>query len=321
MIKECGDDIPIVTGFFGNVPGSLLTQVGRGYTDFCAALCAIGVGAEELQLYIEADGIFTADPKRVKSASLIHHITPDEAAELVHYGAERVHPFTIDYAMTAGIPIRIKNVSSPNGHGTVIVPPAFTDGNSKPSLDPSYLTPTPALVAATAGEANKDLPTAVIVREPVVIINVHSDHKTISHTFMAKLFAILEVHEVMIVDLIATGKVSVTFGIDSSLTSPLLLDRLIEDLSVIGQVTCQHNMAILSLVGRRMQNRAAIIGKMFSALAMGDINVEAISQDGSTSNITCIIDATHADQAINLIHDHLLLNKSSLPASGFWGDL
>ena len=88
--------MPVITGFFGSVPGSLLRQVGRGYTDLCSALVAVGLNAAELQIWKEVDGIFTADPRKVPTARLISIISPEEAAELTYYGSEVVHPFTME---------------------------------------------------------------------------------------------------------------------------------------------------------------------------------------------------------------------------------
>ena len=88
-------------GFFGPVPGSLLRQVGRGYTDLAAALLAAGLGAAELQIWKEVDGIFTADPRKVPTARLIPLISPEEAAELTYYGSEVVHPFTMEQVRVA----------------------------------------------------------------------------------------------------------------------------------------------------------------------------------------------------------------------------
>jgi aspartate kinase len=115
-VSQCGAKVPVVTGrlltspsfqtdahkfslgFFGPVPGSLLTQVGRGYTDFLSALLAVGLEASELQIWKEVDGIFTADPRKVPTARLVSVISPDEAAELTYYGSEVVHPFTMEQA-------------------------------------------------------------------------------------------------------------------------------------------------------------------------------------------------------------------------------
>jgi aspartate kinase len=123
-IKQCGSRVPVVTGLFGIVPGSLLRQIGRGYTDLASALLAAGLHAAELQMWKEVDGIFTADPRKVPTARLIPVISPQEAAELAYYGSEVVHPFTMEQAIRRKIPIRIKNVENPSGGGTVIHPDA-----------------------------------------------------------------------------------------------------------------------------------------------------------------------------------------------------
>lgn len=91
-----GYKIDSLIGFFGPVPGSLLRQIGRGYTDLLAALLTAGLSASELQIWKEVDGVFTADPRKVPTARLISTISPDEAAELTYYGSEVVHPFTME---------------------------------------------------------------------------------------------------------------------------------------------------------------------------------------------------------------------------------
>lgn len=87
-VRKCGDKVPVMTGYFGSVPGGLLHSIGRGYTDLCAALVAVGVGAKELQIWKEVDGIFTADPRKVPTARLLASVTPSEASELTFYGSE-----------------------------------------------------------------------------------------------------------------------------------------------------------------------------------------------------------------------------------------
>jgi len=128
-VRQCGPRVPVVTGFFGPVPGSLLRQVGRGYTDLCAAVLAVGLQASELQIWKEVDGIFTADPRKVLTARVIPIISREEAAELTYYGSEVVHPFTMEQVIRKKIPIRIKNVENPRGLGTVIHPNSDLDAS------------------------------------------------------------------------------------------------------------------------------------------------------------------------------------------------
>ena len=187
------------TGYFGPVPGSLLSQVGRGYTDLCAALCAVGLSASELQVWKEVDGIFTADPRKVPSARLVPVITPDEAAELTYYGSEVIHPFTMEQVIRARIPIRIKNVENPDGPGTIIYPDeGFPRGlNSAP---PDH----------EGGLKEEDkAPTAVTIKDSIIVVNIHSNRKTISHGFLARIFGTLD-RAGVVVDLISTSEVHVS---------------------------------------------------------------------------------------------------------------
>ncbi|OZJ04757.1 hypothetical protein BZG36_01837 [Bifiguratus adelaidae] len=305
-IRNCGDKIPVVTGFFGSVPGSLLTTIGRGYTDLCAALAAVGLHAEELQIWKEVDGIFTADPRKVTSARLIPVITPEEASELTYYGAEVIHPFTMEQVIRANIPIRIKNVENPTGHGTVIFPETFFTQNGASEMPPS---PAPSGTATpTKSPPQLDLterhPTAVTIKDNVVVLNVHSNRKNVSHGFLAKIFTILDKYGI-VVDLISTSEVhiSMALGAESVETD---LRKAMDELELLGTVDLSKNMAILSLVGRYMRHMVGISGRMFSTLAAANINIEMISQGANEINISCVIEEKKAVRALRAIHDELL---------------
>jgi len=293
-------------GYFGVVPGSLLKQVGRGYTDLCAALCAVGLAAAELQIWKEVDGIFSADPRKVPTARLIPSITPDEAAELTYYGSEVIHPFTMEQVIRAEIPIRIKNVENPTGGGTVIYPQSDSPVASVDGVE--QLRPVKRFP--------QHLPTAVTIKDSIVIINIHSNRKTISHGFLARIFGTLDKFGV-IVDLISTSEVHVSMAIHASLMRRDI-DKMVKELRKSGtvrhssvasalrrecrapppfprmtlirqlplQVTVLKDMAILSLVGR-LQNMVGISGRMFTTLAEGNVNIEMISQGASEINISC----------------------------------
>lgn len=276
-LRACGTRVPVITGYFGVVPGSLLSQIGRGYTDLCAALCAVGVSAGELQVWKEVDGIFTADPRKVPTARLVPIITPDEAAELTYYGSEVIHPFTMEQVIRAKIPIRIKNVENPHGSGTVIYPQ-----HDSASLDA-------ALDAAASVTVSADkivrLPTAVTIKDSIIVINIHSNRKTISHGFLARIFGTLD-RAGVVVDLISTSEVHVSMALQDFINKKQL-DRLVRDLEKLGHITVGRNMAILSLVGRQMRHMVGTAGKMFATLAEGNINIEMISQGASEINISC----------------------------------
>lgn len=250
----------LASGFFGPVPGSLLRQVGRGYTDLLAALLAAGLGASELQIWKEVDGIFTADPRKVPTARLIPIISPEEAAELTYYGSEVVHPFTMDQVRQRNtflrkalltfsqvirrkIPIRIKNVENPSGGGTVIHPDPDVEGMTN-GADPSYppVIPTTsaakASLALTSPYADKHSPlrqpTAVTIKEHIIVLNVNSNRKNVSHGFLATIFGTLDKFGV-VVDLISTSEVYVSMAIEENYDKKVL-DRVVRELRKSGTV-------------------------------------------------------------------------------------
>lgn len=309
----------MVTGFFGNVPGSLLDgDIGRGYTDLCSALCAVATKAQELQVWKEVDGIFTADPTKVPTARLLPSITPSEAAELTFYGSEVIHHLTMDQVMHADppIPIRIKNVKNPRGNGTIVLPDKVHSAGQplmhrhKPS-DPSKRT-TPKR------------PTAVTIKDKISVINVHSNKRSLSHGFFARVFSILHTYGIS-VDLISTSEVHVSMAIHYPSSDGRVLKQATEELSECGDVSILHNMAILSLVGAEMKHMIGIAGRMFSTLGEHNVNLEMISQGGFTTfmildpererltidagaseiNISCVIEARDATRAMNVLHTHL----------------
>ncbi|KAJ7098231.1 Aspartate/glutamate/uridylate kinase [Mycena epipterygia] len=305
-VKQCGPRVPVVT-----VPGSLLQQVGRGYTDLLSALLSVGLEAAELQIWKEVDGIFTADPRKVSTARLISIISPAEAAELTYYGSEVVHPFTMEQAIRRKIPIRIKNVENPRGGGTVIHPDPEAD---TPQVDddvgsvPEPASPlTLAMLAAHATEATKQHPrhpTAVTIKEHIIVLNINSNRKSVSHGFLAGIFDTLDRFGV-VVDLISTSEVHVSMAIEDGLAKKIL-ERLLRELQKSGTVSVHHDMAILSLVGKHMHNMIGIAGRMFTTLAQGKVNIEMISQGASEINISCVIDGRDAVKALNLIHQSCL---------------
>lgn len=287
-IEACGHRVPVITGYFGTIPGGLLDQIGRGYTDLCAALVAVGTRAKELQVWKEVDGIFTADPRKVPTARLLPAITPAEAAELTFYGSEVIHPFTMEQVIRARIPIRIKNVMNPKGRGTVIFPdsPAELE-RTTPGHDPRlFRTRSPTLMQ------KPKRPTAVTIKHKILVINVHSNKRSLSHGFFAGIFSVLDKWRLSI-DLISTSEVHVSMALHSE--QPLLngngtddyqiidddLKGALNDLRKYGTVDIIPEMAILSLVGKQMKNMIGVAGRMFTTLGESNVNIEMISQGES----------------------------------------
>lgn len=284
--------VPVITGYFGAIPRGLLTTVGRGYTDLCAALVAVGIKAKELQIWKEVDGIFTADPRKVPTAQLIPQITPAEAAELTFYGSEVIHPSTMDQVIRARIPIRIKNVMNPRGGGTIIYPDALPPlGTDSPKHSPSLFRSRSSSVQSR--KVGPKRPTAVTLKHKILVLNIHSNKRSLSHGFFAGIFSTLDKWSLS-VDVISTSEVNISLALHSE--APLytgggdneyeIVDQdlrgAIEDLRQFGTVDIVPDMAIVSLVGKQMKNMMGIAGKMFATLGEHNINIEMISQ-GKTS--------------------------------------
>lgn len=295
--------VPVITGFFGSVPGGLLNSVGRGYTDLCAAICAVGLDADELQIWKEVDGIFTADPRKVTTARLLNTVTPDEAAELTYYGSEVIHPFTMEQVINARIPIRIKNVMNPLGEGTIIYPDNVGRRGQETPVHPPAA---PQRVPSGLFNVLLKIPTAVTAKSDIAVVNVHSNKKTLSHGFLASVFGILDSHR-MVVDLISTSEVHVSMAVHYTKEKRKAISRVIEDLKKWGAVDLTYDLSIVSLVGIHMKQLIGIAGAMFKILADEKINIEMISQGANEINISCVIGKDNVIRALNSLHDNLIL--------------
>lgn len=281
LLQDSKDYVCVLTGFFGPCPGSLLESIGRGYTDLTAALVAVGLSASELQVWKEVDGIFSADPRKVPNARKLDRITPQEAAELTYYGSEVIHPFTMEQVMRSNIPIRIKNTFAPDGTGTLITPVSGTP----------------------AGNSHRR-PTAVTIKDNIAVLNIHSNRKSVSHGFLAKIFLILDKNQI-VSDLIATSEVHVSIALGSSVNDSRF-EKAIPELRKIATVEIADNQAILSLVGKHMKQFIGISATLFGVLAASGVNIEMLSQGASEINISCVIKESDAIKALNAVHDEIV---------------
>jgi len=195
---------------------------------------------------------------------------------------------------TPPIPIRIKNVKNPRGNGTLLLPDSELSARStllRPRLPDESLRRPPKR------------PTAVTIKDNISVINVHSNKRSISHGFFAKVFSILDKHRIS-VDLISTSEVHVSMAIHSAVSAHNL-ENAHKELEECGDVSILHEMAILSLVGAEMKNMIGVAGKMFSILGEYNVNIEMISQGASEINISCVIDSKEATRAMNILHTKL----------------
>ncbi|KAK1515932.1 aspartate kinase [Colletotrichum costaricense] len=313
-IHDCGDHVPIVTGFFGIMPDSLLKNVGRGYSDLCAAMCAVGTKAAELQIWKEVDGIFTADPRKVPSARLLSTVTPEEATELTYYGSEVIHPLTMDQIRCANIPLRLKNVFNPTASGTIIYP----SRTPSPPLTPPTPTdekvdikvPLPSIDYMLGNGYHGDRqerrrPTAVTVKDDILLVNVVCNRNTKSQGFLSGVFDRLEDAGIK-TDLVTTSERSVSLAFQHSEEGSCQHQRLRVELEKFGKVIITENMSIVTIVGHKMRNMVGISAEIMSALASAKINIFMVSQGASEINISLVVRAEDAVLALNVIHSKVL---------------
>ena len=275
IAKACqpkGDETFIVTGYFGAIPGGMLNHIGRGYSDFTAALVAAGLGKDkgkELQVWKEVDGICNADPNKVSGAKVLPVISAQEASELTYFGSEVLHPFTVSRATAYSIPIRIKNTFAPEKPGTLVAQ-SMT----------SVITPI----------------TAITAKKNVSIVTVISNRMFNAYGFLAKIFNIMKEKRV-VVDLISTSEVSVSFSVDSNSK----MDEALQDLAKLGDVVVEKEQAILAIVGENIKTSSDITGRFFDSLGRAKIEVGMISKGEGQVNVSCVIDDVDVERATTAV--------------------
>ena len=264
--------IAVVGGFYGSTPDGVTTTLGRGGSDYSAALLAAALPAEAVEIWTDVDGMLTCDPRIVPEARLIPRISAAAAAELARFGAKVIHPATIGPAVKAGIPVLIKNTFAPNAPGTVIV------GNED---DPV-----------------RGVPIAVAAKRNVAIVSVSSPEMLDAAGYMARIWRIYEEHEVS-VDLVATTEVSVSATVEDLSAIPPLL----RDLRSLGEASAHQGCAIIAVVGKGFLFQPGLAARIFSAL--GEINVLMISQGAKDNNVSFVVDDRDLPVALRRVHTAL----------------
>ncbi|KAI1619141.1 aspartate kinase [Exophiala viscosa] len=306
-------NIPIVTGFFGAMPNSLLHTVGRGYSDLCAALCAISLEAEELQIWKEVDGIFTADPTKVPTARVLPTVTSEEAAELTYYGSEVIHTLTMSLLSEECVSVRLKNVNNPGGAGTIIYPTRKSPSSS-PTRSPSSNESERqrSILMATNGyhgdKQAKRAPTAITAKESITLVNITSNGMLPPQAFLGQSIEVLGRHQLAF-DLTSSSHRSLSLAL-SSKTGIADLAKAVSEalphLEEFGTTSVMPKMSIISVVGHKMKNMVGVAAEIFSALASARINIYLISQGASEINISFVVRAQDTLLAMEVVHTKVM---------------
>jgi len=276
--------VVVTQGFLGATAEGVPTTIGRGGSDYSAALLGAALKAEEIQIWTDVDGIMTCDPRVVVGARLIDEMTFQEAAELAYFGARVLHPSTILPAVQKGIPVRVLNARRPEAQGTVIVRQAKD----------------------SSGETVK----AIAFKEHITLITIVSTRMLMMHGFLAKVFEVFARYEKS-VDVIATSEVSISLTVDTERD----VDSVVHDLQRIADVELIPRKAILCVVGESLKATKGIIARIFSTLDKHDIGVSLISLGGSEINVTFVVDEGDVRRGARVLHEEFFGRPDSRPST------
>lgn len=260
--------IPVLGGFIGSTEKGVTTTLGRGGSDYSAALVGAALNAREIQIWTDVSGVLTADPRVVSSAQTIPVLSYQEAAELAYFGAKVLHPKTIQPAIEQNIPVRVCNSHAPKDAGTMIV------GESEAA---------PQTIKAIAHKSG------------ITTVQISSARMLGAYGFLRALFEVFEKHQTA-VDVVTTSEVSVSLSIDDVTQ----LAQIIPELERLGTVEIEKERTIVSVIGEGLRTTPGIAARVFSAMA--DINVSMISVGASSVNLTFMVDDDFAHEVITRLH-------------------
>jgi aspartate kinase len=279
--------IPVLGGFIGSTLAGETTTLGRGGSDYTAALIGAALEAAEIQIWTDVPGVLTADPRLVSHARTVPHLSFEEAAELAYFGAKVLHPKTLHPAIERDIPVRICNSRAQESGSTLVV------GETKKS---------PQTVKAIAHKTG------------VTTVSVTSTRMLGAYGFLRALFAVFAEHKTA-VDVVTTSEVSVSLSLDDTTSLP----AIVADLEKLGTVSIEEKRAIICVVGEGLRTTPGIAARIFSTIS--DINVSLISQGASRINLTFAVEETRVRETVARLHKEFFENTESEDALREFNDL
>jgi aspartate kinase len=261
--------IYITQGFICRNINGEIDNLQRGGSDYTASLVGAAVGASEIQIWTDIDGMHNNDPRIVEGTTAVRHLHFEEAAELGYFGAKILHPTCIQPAKFANIPVKLLNTMEPEAPGTTI----------NNDADPGTIK-------------------AVAAKENITAIKIKSSRMLLAHGFLRKVFEIFESYQTSI-DMICTSEVGVSMSIDNTKH----LNEIVHDLKKYGTVTIDHNMCIICVVGDMDWENIGFEARAMDA--MRDIPVRMISFGGSNYNISFLIKESDKKRALQALQDKL----------------
>ncbi|PYP12167.1 MAG: lysine-sensitive aspartokinase 3 [Gemmatimonadetes bacterium] len=263
--------VPVLGGYIGATLEGVTTTLGRGGSDYSAALVGAALGAREIQIWTDVSGVLTADPRVVPGAGTIPSLSYAEAAELAYFGAKVLHPKTIQPAMERDIPVRICNSNAPAHPGTMVT---------------------------ARGELRAGTVKAIAHKSGITVLQIGSTRMLGAYGFLRGLFEVFERHQT-VVDVVTTSEVSVSLTVDDARSLP----DIVAELEPLGTVAVESGRAIVCVVGEGLRTTPGIAARVFATIS--DINVSLISQGASRVNLTFVVDEDRVQEAVLRLHDAL----------------
>jgi len=271
--------LQIVTGFIGATRTKKTTTLGRGGSDYSAAILGAALRARVIEIWTDVSGVYTADPRLERSARVVPELTFEEAGELAYFGAKVLHPKTILPAMRERIPVRVLNTFKPSERGTTIVADEGERKGKSRTVD------------------------ALTFKRPVIVIHVHSPEFFDANGLMASIFNIFQTYRTSI-DVIATSVAGISLTIDDDTH----LREITKALKKFGSVRVERHKAILCAVGGKV-DAAGVAGRMFTVLGKHNVAVEMISQASGGVSITFVVDEDDAKKALKILHKEYIRGR------------
>ena len=261
--------VVVMGGFIASNEDGVTTTLGRGGSDYTASIVGAGIGAEEIQIWTDVDGMLTADPTVLPGA--VHRLKVcsfTEAAELAYFGAKVLHPATVLPAIEKNIPVRILNSRRPEVEGTLIV-----------SDPPSSSTP----IRSIACKRN------------ITLLNIVSTRMLMAHGFLRRIFEVFDRYETS-VDMLATSEVSVSLTIDNTRS----MAAIQAELEAFADVSVENDLAIVCMVGENIRRCDNVSARAFTAL--DGIRPRMVSQGASQLNLSMVVAASDLQRAVESLH-------------------
>ncbi|WP_371372371.1 lysine-sensitive aspartokinase 3 [Thalassotalea aquiviva] len=274
--NEADNNVVVTQGFIGADEQGSTTTLGRGGSDYSAALLAEACGATSLAIWTDVVGIFTTDPRIAPDAKAIKEISFGEAAEMATFGAKILHPATLIPAIRSAIPVFVGSSREPEAGGTQIL----QEVDSRPTYR------------------------SVALRKAQTLVTVKSPAMLHASGFMAKVFTILAKHQLS-VDLITTSEISValTFDNPAGSTQALITQTVVDELEQLCEVTVETGLSLIAVVGNDLHQSKGLGRDIFDHIE--EVNIRLICHGASANNLCFLVPEEHAEDVVKTLHDKL----------------